>query len=336
MINYMAVSNMLLNQDRCTKNFYAYRDSKSERWSVFPWDTEASMGISSGLNGQPADDYCILACEQWNSPFYCDSDHPQDLPGLVNLDIQTGRRLSQLTRDRTAPRNYKIPSSVEYNRDRTSDASLTGARGTYNHLDDAIFDWPVTREMYVRRLRTLMDQFLNGRLERIITEMYENINVEAEKDNKEWNLTTEVSRGYEQLITEQLPRRREQLLEVYGPDGVGFIPESQPKTASVRVAAVEIPQNKEEQYIEVSNPNKFAVDVSGWVLTGGVNFRFPEGTVVVRNGSVYITPNVVAFRNRKESPKGGDGVLYLGSSTYMDADTTADSINILNLNGQVV
>lgn len=76
-INYMAANNLLLNQDRCTKNFYIYRDAITERWSILPWDTESAMGISSGLGGVPAPDYCVLVCEQWNSPLYCDSDHPQ-------------------------------------------------------------------------------------------------------------------------------------------------------------------------------------------------------------------------------------------------------------------
>ena len=29
--------------------------------------------------GLPGPLYCILACEQWSSPLYCDSEHPQDL-----------------------------------------------------------------------------------------------------------------------------------------------------------------------------------------------------------------------------------------------------------------
>lgn len=37
----------------------------------------AAFGIDRGLGGKPAPDYCILACEQWNSPLYCDSKHPQ-------------------------------------------------------------------------------------------------------------------------------------------------------------------------------------------------------------------------------------------------------------------
>lgn len=36
------------------------------------------MGMDHVLVGQPGPNYCVLACEQWNSPLYCDSEHPQD------------------------------------------------------------------------------------------------------------------------------------------------------------------------------------------------------------------------------------------------------------------
>lgn len=29
---------------------------------------------------QPSPDYCVLECERFNSPLYCNADHPQDLP----------------------------------------------------------------------------------------------------------------------------------------------------------------------------------------------------------------------------------------------------------------
>lgn len=136
-------------QDRCTKNFFIYRDPASGQWSMLPWDLESGgclgdwlgggcraaarrllragqqgcrmrlhgrpcpavckpprpcqlapaalpqahpcprclplpapclppgFGTDRGLGGQPAPDYCILACEQWNSPLYCDHNHPQ-------------------------------------------------------------------------------------------------------------------------------------------------------------------------------------------------------------------------------------------------------------------
>lgn len=77
-IENMAVQTLLLNQDRCTKNYNMYYDKTgTQEWQMLPWDLEESLGISSGLGGQPAPDYCILECQQWNSPLYCDWNHTQ-------------------------------------------------------------------------------------------------------------------------------------------------------------------------------------------------------------------------------------------------------------------
>lgn len=37
------------------------------------------MGQDNNLGGAPGPLWCLLACEQWSSPLYCDSEHPQDL-----------------------------------------------------------------------------------------------------------------------------------------------------------------------------------------------------------------------------------------------------------------
>lgn len=58
---------------------------------------------------------------------------------------------------------------------------------------------------------------------------------------------------------------------MYGPDGYGIIPESQPEDAQIQISAVE------EDYVEIANPNKFAVDVSGWKLSGALDFDFIAG-----------------------------------------------------------
>ena len=77
-IENMAVQTLLLNQDRCTKNYNMYYDKAgTKEWQMMPWDLEESLGISSGLGGKPAPDYCILECQQWNSPLYCDWNHTQ-------------------------------------------------------------------------------------------------------------------------------------------------------------------------------------------------------------------------------------------------------------------
>lgn len=40
--------------------------------------------------------------------------------------------------------------------------SLTGSNGTFNYLIKIVTDVPETRAMYLRRLRTIMDSYLNG------------------------------------------------------------------------------------------------------------------------------------------------------------------------------
>lgn len=78
-INYLAAQTLILNQDRCTKNFMVYLDKSTDQWNMLAWDVESGFGIDRGLGGQPAPDYCTLQCEQWNSPLYCDHNHTQDL-----------------------------------------------------------------------------------------------------------------------------------------------------------------------------------------------------------------------------------------------------------------
>lgn len=47
-------------------------------------------------------------------------------------------------------------------------ASQQGPNGTFNYLIDLVLDVPATRAMYLRRLRTLMDFWLNGRIAQVL------------------------------------------------------------------------------------------------------------------------------------------------------------------------
>ena len=63
----------------------------------------------------------------------------------------------------------------------------------------------------------------------------------------------------------------------------------------------------------ISNPSRrYAVDLSGWRIEGGIRFDFPPGTVLNTKGSAYLTQNFRAFLGRPESPRGGEGLLVLG------------------------
>ena len=47
-INEMAAQNLVLNQDRLTKNYYVYHDPETSEWAKLPWDLEAAFGLSPG------------------------------------------------------------------------------------------------------------------------------------------------------------------------------------------------------------------------------------------------------------------------------------------------
>ena len=91
-----------------------------------------------------------------------------------------GRRLQQQTHiTRQSPKVTSWPPPVgwdEPDKQLTGAASPIGARGTYKHLTDALLDVAATRQMYLRRLRTLADLFYTGgRLQQIVSELYDSI-----------------------------------------------------------------------------------------------------------------------------------------------------------------
>ncbi|KAK9829605.1 hypothetical protein WJX72_006837 [[Myrmecia] bisecta] len=322
-VNHMAAETLLLNQDRCTKNYLMFYDPDTREWSHLPDDLKSAFGISSGLGGTPAPDYCTLECEQWNSPLYCDHSHPQDL-AVVQPFSRIAANFNQLNAG-AAGRKLAAAGFPAYpqsgtrsllqtsfldnlNTDLTTlGSTLTGPNGTFNYLVDLVLTYPRTRSMYMRRLRTLMDTYTNGRLAQMITNAYNQIGRgPAQQDNAKWGIN-DIDRGYQQLLTDQLPVRQNQLCNTYGPDGaIPLIPDAQPKAAPLTFGQVEASSGL-GSYIEIINPNTFAVDVSGWMLSGTVKFTLVPGTVIAASDSLFLSPNVVAFRTRPASPTGKEG-----------------------------
>ncbi len=88
--------------------------------------------------------------------------------------------------------------------------------------------------------------------------------------------------------------------------------------------------NQDEEYIELTNPNDIAVDISDWKLDGGIEFTFQGGTVIPAGSSLYVSPDVTAFRARTQSPKGGEGLFVQGAyeghlSSFGETVTLSDS-----------
>ena len=123
----------------------------------------------------------------------------------------------------------------------------------------------------------------------------------------------------EELKYYYFPERRRQLFNRLA-SGTREIPDAQPAGTVINFIAVETNPasgNLDEQYIQLQNPNSFAVDISGWTLSRGQDsrthlFTFRGGTVIPANGTIYVAADRVAFRSRSLSPKGGQRLFVVG------------------------
>jgi len=205
-----------------------------------------------------------------------------------------------------------------------------GWGGTSDNLyPQSIFVDPKTKEMYLRRLRSIMDQYLkppgtaqeNLVLEKRLDEYRDYVRTEADFDRSVWGY---LNTGYvdypDVLIRESMTHIKEQYLAfrrelLYDHED---LPDAQPGDAYISFGTIEYRPasgNQDEEYIELINSNDYAVDISDWKLTGGVEFTFDKSTVICSNDSIYVSPDRVAFKNRTTSPTGGQGCFVQGNYT---------------------
>jgi hypothetical protein len=278
-VNEMAGHATMQHHDRLPKNYYMYLDPKTLEWSRFPFDLEQAFEVDGDAGP-------FLTGSNYSTPLYGDSEHGQDGSG--------------------------------------SDS--------WNHLYDAILDQPLTREMYMRRLRTLMDKYLKpspagGYFEPLVNATKALIETDARADDAKWHVHRQppydgpeygdIDYGVSDILNVTLPTRRDQLFNLYGPGGATpLIPGAQPSHPAIQFGTIEFfpaSGNQDEEYVQLTNPNTYAVDISGWKLAGGVNHVFKPGTVIIHGNSLYVSPNVAAFRNRAISPKRGEGRFVQGN-----------------------
>lgn len=215
--------------------------------------------------------------------------------------------------------------------------------GGNNKLISRLYAMPEFREMYVRRVRTLMDNIQQPpwtpqselRYEKRIDELVAQIGEDGALDYAAWPKWGQ-DQTMEQAATimkqEYMAPRRVFLFETKTADGT--IPEAQDNPVVIFGAFDPSPGNPAQAYFTVTNPNPFSVDISGWRVTGEVQFTFPPGTVLVASGTIYVSPNVVAFRARPMPPTGGQGLLVLGD--YKGTLTDVATLVLLNELGAVV
>jgi len=292
-INYMAIFHVTQEADSMHINVMVYRDTNGTgEWRWLPFDMNFSFG-------------------QWFS-----------------ADFITGNRDNHFGHPFYGAEGFE-PDVRNY---------------SFSRLQDAIISTPETREMYLRRLRTLMDEFLQppdtpvgeryfeGRLDEYQAVMQQDADLDRAVNGHaadfdvpwDWNNLPPMtfSEGIQQIKTDYLDQRRVHLCEthsvdnpLYDPeapihiDSPAGIPHAQTGNPTISFGNFEYnpaSHNQDEEYIELFNPNDVAADISGWRLAGGVQYTFKPGTVIPSHGTLFVSPNVNAFRARATSPTGGE------------------------------
>jgi len=307
-VNYFATLAILSDQDHGHKNLYLYHDNdRTGEWAVLPWDVDLTFG------------------RNWVSG-----------PGYFSDTLYTNNHLEFIE---------WIPNK-------------SGSSAS-NRLYNLFFDYPDFRKMYLRRLRTLMDTQLmppgtptNGLvIEPRMRAMLDRLDppgiatTDADLDQVAWGPTwgntaySDPRVEVERTIAEHLTGRRNWLFNSPSATVRGEnIPSAQPAFPPMTIDTWDynpVGGNQDQEYVEVHNPNSYAVDVTDWELDGGVRFKFRAGTVIPAGQSIYVSPNVVAFRGRTNGPSGGQG-RYVQGPCEGHLNAWGESLLLFNPDGVLV
>jgi hypothetical protein len=242
---------------------------------------------------------------------------PQCISYLVALTIISsgdhGHKNYYLYRDTRGSREWSLlPWDVDLSWGRTwtktyfddniyFDAPLSlyragGPNRGRNPLYNVFLDHAPFRQMYLRRLRTVLDELLpekNSPAATRLRELRDLIASDAELDNQRWPTwapNRSARAEADRIISIYLPKRRTFLLTEARLHGEK-VPDAQPGTATVRIIEARA------DFIRIANENDYAVDVSRWKLSGrGIEHQFRPGTVIPPKDSLLIIGDIRKFR----------------------------------------
>ncbi|GAA5494505.1 hypothetical protein Rhal01_00667 [Rubritalea halochordaticola] len=195
----------------------------------------------------------------------------------------------------------------------TQDFPTADGANQWNRLYDVAFEDIEMQRMYLRRIRTLMDTHVKTSstgswFENRVDEIYYSMA----------GLSGPSSSGYSSLRNTEIPERRNDLHNQFTVSISGMsvvIPGSQPTNPNVVIDAVDYNPaggDQDQEYIRLTNSESTEIDISGWSISSGVEFIFPAGTVIPRNGTLYVSPKLDKFVTRTSSPTGNEKRLVTG------------------------
>jgi hypothetical protein len=288
-INYIAATSIMHDNDHPHKNFHLYRDTEgTKQWMLLPWDKDLTFGLNFGFQGIIADQ------DPFSHPFFADQEHQK-------IDNQ------------------------------------------WNRMIDAVLDIPAAREMLVRRLRTLMDQFISppgaGQPSWIETRVGE-LTTLLQPHVGSVNWLNNVNR----IVNEYLVKRRQHLYVNHSINNPGYpdnarIPNAQVGNPTIQFGQIEVNPasgNQNQEFVELMNPNNTAVDISNWRIEGGARHTFTPGTVIPAGGRLYISPSVPDFLARTTGPRGGQRLFVQGNYSGQLKDMGEEPLRLVAADGSFI
>ncbi|MFV2065607.1 MAG: lamin tail domain-containing protein [Pirellulales bacterium] len=217
--------------------------------------------------------------------------------------------------------------------------------GKYNDFLDRMVNNPRTREMLLRRIRTMTDTYLStsyfyDRIDQLVAQL----GPDVELDKQRWGVDAHFGstdftlvEANDRIKREYLDRRVRYLTVVQGPDGVG-IPAQQAADVQLEFGddfELALPSDDPlRAYISVVNPNPYAVDLSGWSMAGPAHTTFAAGTVIPAGDMLYLASDVATFRSRPDGPSGGQGRFVQPVAGSLS--TTGGTLSLFDTAGRLV
>ncbi|MGC6426108.1 MAG: lamin tail domain-containing protein [Akkermansiaceae bacterium] len=204
-----------------------------------------------------------------------------------------------------------------------------------NRLWSLIHNTPEYRHMILRRIRTLREQVLlsnsdagNGpdwysdRVNELV-EMMDPSGAASDADQDyakwgSWGNNNRIRPAAQRIIDEWLPGKRTYMFSSARSQGGVRIPGAQPEVPDLEIQELEyLPSsgNQEEEYIVIKNKETSAMDLSGFTLSGAIEYTFPPGTVVNSGagdtssqyqGVIHVVKDAQSFRARASGPSGNE------------------------------
>lgn len=275
----------------------------------------------------------------------------------LNSDSDHGHKNYYLYRDSNATREWR---PIIWDVDLSQGHNFTSAKGyfddtlyTNNALNagvgsrfyNVVWSVPEMKQMFVRRMRTLMDGLLqppgttNGLFETKMREIVAAVDpdpadpspwTDGDLDSARWGFSTNFipnrpREEVERVIANYFAPRRAFLFGrssavYFGTSPVAYIPAA----AQTNVAGMVVfdsldvlpaGNTQSNEYVILRNTTQQAVDISGWRVGGEISHVFKGGTVIPAGagtsatnyiGLLHLVKDAVAFRSRTSGPSGGE------------------------------